>query len=303
MAEQVKPPAGRDKERDKQAKIKRMEEIKQKLAEIEKIESAVKTSAEEFTQDVGAGNFDQVADASAEKMKNVEMLSSQLSDIEAMLQKELGGDVAEGEALPKTALEDIENELAKIEQEIATEEQVELTTIFDKVLELYPWLGDPRKAFMYAIPSDPKSKDFTSWREEWSRVLFDFARLSILHVVYLKKLMGEQPFTQFRDRDKAIAAISDYLVGKKLAKYNSKDKEVLRIYWKSYDEWADEVDKWAHDNAILDPVLLMDLREAEQPFSTLLDEDWEEIFKILKKEKKITLIKLDSGETAIKFIF
>jgi len=278
-----------------------MEEIKRKLAEIDKIESAVKTSAEELAETAGGEDLDAVEEAAAGKMKDVENLTGQLSSFEGMLEKELAGE--QTEEISPQALEDIEAELAKLEQEVATEEEVEVATIYDKVLQLYPWISDPRKAFMYAMPPDPKSKDYSSWRQEWSRVLFDFARLSIIHVVYLKKLMGEQPFANFRERDKALSSIADYLVEQKLANFRSKDKEALRVFWKSYQEWADEVDQWAHDNAILDPVLKDDLREADQPFSSLPDEDWEEVFKILKKEKKITQIKLDSGETAVKFIF
>jgi hypothetical protein len=299
LAEQVRP--REDKERERQAKIKRMEEIKLKLAEIEKIESAVRTSAQELAESTGDESLDTPAEAAAGKMKNVEELTGQLSSIQGLMEQEFAGESME-EISPQ-ALSDIESELAKLEEEVAAEEEVEVATIYDKVLQLYPWIADPRKAFMFAVPPDPKSKDYLSWRQEWSRVIFDFARLSILHVVYLKKLMGEQPFANFRDRDKALASIADYLVEQKLANYKSKDKEALRVYWKSTQEWADEVDQWARDNAVLDPMLKEDLRAADQPFSSLPNEDWDEIFKILKKQKKINQIKLDSGETAIKFLF
>jgi hypothetical protein len=297
LAEQVRPKE--DKERERQAKIKRMEEIKRKLAEIEKIESAVKTSAQELAEATGDETLDTNAEA-AGKMKSVEDLTGQLSSIQGLMEQEFAGEGTE-EISPQ-ALSDIENELAKLEEEVATEEEIEVATIYDKILQLYPWISDPRKAFMYAVPPDPKSKDFMSWRQEWSRVIFDFARLSILHVVYVKKLMGEQPFANFRERDKALASIADYLVEQKLANYKSKDKEALRIYWKSHQEWADEVYEWASDNALLDPVLKEDLRAADQPFSTLPDEDLDEVIKILKKQKKISQIKLDSGETAVKFL-
>lgn len=276
-----------------------MEEIKKRLGELEKAEKAVQKSASKVPASVDS----ETTEATAEKLQEVDTLSGQLANVEAMLDKELGG-VTEGiSEVPAKTLEEIESELARLEGEIAKEEEVKVQTTSDKLKEIYPWIAENRSEFMYAIPPNPNSKDFSSWQEEWSRVLFDYARLTILHVLYMKKLMGEPPFADFRDRDHAIELIANFLVEKKLAKWITKSREELRVYWKSMEELAGEVDKWARDNAVLDPMLIQEFKDADQVFSTIPDEEWDEIFKILKKQKKISLIKLDSGQQAIKFLF
>ncbi len=309
MAEQVRPPEDKEKERkekERQAKLKRLAEVKKKLAELEKIDKVVQKSATEAAASAGSETAEATADsetteATKEKLGEVDDLTSQLGDIEAMLDKEAGVTPEGVSEIPTKTLEQIETELARLETEVAKEAQEKVLTAYEKLKEIYPWMTETRSEFMYAIPPDPKSKDFASWQEDWSRVLFDYARLAVLHVLYMKKLLGEPPFSNFRDRDKAVELIANYLVGKKLARWITKSREEIRILWKSLEEMAGEVEKWATENVGSEPVILQELKDAGQIFSTLPDEEWEEIFKILKKQKKITMIKLDSGQEAIKF--
>ena len=55
-----------------------------------------------------------------------------------------------------------------------------------------------------------------------------------------------------------------------------------------------------HDLGKLEPIMIYEIREANLEFSNLPKEDLEAIFKILSKEKRGKIIKLDDGEISIK---
>ncbi len=304
MAEIERPPEDKEKkekerkEKERQAKLKRMAELKKRMAELEKIDKAVQKTATETAATAGS----ETAEATKEKLGEVDVLTSQLGDIEAMLDKEAGVTQEGISEIPTKTLEQIEAELTKLETEVAKEAEEKILTTFEKLKETYPWIAETRMEFMYAIPPNPKSKDFSSWQEDWSRVLSDYARLTMLHILYISKLLGEKPFCDFRDRDQAIKLIANYLVEKKLAKWITKSREELRVYWKSMEELANDVEKWGAENAGGVPVIAQELKDADQAFSTIPEEEWDEIFKILKKRKKISVDKTDSGQVYVKFL-
>ncbi len=299
-----------------------MAEIKKRLAELEKGEKALQKSAASAAASVGAETAEvtkervgaetaeatkepvdtETTEATAEKLQEVDTLTGDLAKIEAMFEKQLGGTTEGITELPAKTLEQIDAELTRLEGEVTKEEEKQAQTAFDQLKEKYPWITENRMEFMYAIPPNPKSKDFTSWQDDWSKVLSDYARLSVLHVLYISKLLAEKPFSEFRDRDQAIRLIGDYLVDKKLAKWTTKNREELRVLWKSKEELASDIEKWGTENAGTEPVIVQELKGADQVFSTIPEDEWEEIFKILKKRKKITVDKTDSGQIFIKFL-
>jgi hypothetical protein len=75
----------------------------------------------------------------------------------------------------------------------------------------------------------------------------------------------------------------------------------LRVYWKTLEAWSDEIYKWCYENGKIEPVMIYELREATQEdFSSLPLEDLEEIFKILAKNRKAIILKLENGQKAFK---
>ena len=154
---------------------------------------------------------------------------------------------------------------------------------------------------MYSIPNKKTDlKDYESWKQEWTKVLFDYARYALLHILYLRKLESEKPFSKFEDRSTALQEIADGLVDKKQAEWLSKSKEKLRVYWKSLDNWAEEIYKWAMEISPLEPILIFEIRDSNKPFSTLPSDDIIKIFKMLEKDKKGKIIKLENGELSFK---
>jgi len=154
---------------------------------------------------------------------------------------------------------------------------------------------------MYSIPNKKNSiKDYESWKNEWSKVLYDYARYAILHILYLRKLESEKPFSNFEDRHTALQEIAQALVDKKQAEWLSKSKEKLRVYWKSIDNWAEEIYEWAMEISPLEPILVFEIRESNKEFSNLPNEDLIKIFKILEKDRRGKIIKSDDGQISFK---
>ena len=199
----------------------------------------------------------------------------------------------------------IESQLQVLEEEIVGEKgliEIELSP-YEKLLNDYPWLEEAKYEFMYSIPNKKKNpSDYESWRTEWAKVLFDYAKCAILHILYLRQLYSEKPFSNFQDRQKAIKKIADELVEQKLAKFLSKKEEKLRIYWKTLDLWAVDLYDWALDFGKIEPILIYEIREAQKEFSNLPKLDIEEIFRILSKDNRGTIIKTDDGQIAFKII-
>jgi hypothetical protein len=131
-------------------------------------------------------------------------------------------------------------------------------------------------------------------------VLFDYARYAILHILYLRQTESEKPFSNFDDRKKALEEIADELVTKEQAEWLSKTKEKLRVYWKSLDNWAEEIYEWAMEISPLEPILIFEIRESNREFSKLPSEDIVKIFRMLEKEKRGKIIELDDGQISFK---
>ena len=197
----------------------------------------------------------------------------------------------------------IEIELREIELEIVKEREAvtqEIST-YELLLNDYPWLEEKRYIFMYSIPNKKTDlKDYESWKREWSKVLFDYARYAILHILYLRQSESEKPFSNFEDRKQALEEIAEELINKEQAEWLSKSKEKLRVYWKSLDNWAEEIYDWAMEISPLEPILIFEIRESNKAFSKLPNDDIIKIFKMLEKDKRGTIIRLDDDQVSFK---
>ena len=163
---------------------------------------------------------------------------------------------------------------------------------------LHDWLEDVRYEFMYARPKN--KQDSEEWLEEWSKVMFDFAAIERKHVIYVQELLKSEPFSKLRTRKKSVVKIGNKLKDKKLAIWLVK-KEKLRVYWKSLDEWANDIYDWAFENSITEPMLVYNFKETDEDFATLPDEEYREIFKILEQNKKGRIVKSSDNKLAIIF--
>ena len=273
------------KELERLRELKKQKELKEKEA-LKEAPPDIKDEAIK-TEEIYKGNLEEIED--------------RLNDIDKYLLKQF-------EQMDKTTYAEnasyIESQLQKLEEEIVGEKGViekELSP-YEKLLGDYPWIEEPKYAFMYAIPNKKKNPtDYQSWKTEWAKVLFDYAKCAILHIIYLRELYTEKPLGNFDDRKKAIHVIAQELVDQELAKFLSKKEEQLRIYWKTLDFFADDIYEWAIDNGKLEPILIYEIRESKLEFSNLPKIDLEEIFRMLSKDDKGNIIKLEDGQMAFKF--
>ncbi len=236
------------------------------------------------------------------ELKTLGQMEEKLQKIDDYLVKQLGGIPQEN---PQVTPENIEAQLQELEEEIVGEKGILEKQIapYELLLKQYPWLEQKRFEFMYTVPNKKiNPADYKSWKTEWAKVLYDYAKFAVLHILYIRQIHGEKPFSNFQDRENAIREIAEELIDQDLARWVSKKKEGIRIYWKTLEIWAEEIYSWAADSGKIEPILLFEIKEAQKEFSTLPDDDLEEIFKILSKDRRGSLIKLDNGQIALKIL-
>jgi len=291
MERQREKPKEETKEIQKEPE-KELEDLRKELTRLKELKRQKELQSQEVNKIEEAN--------SVEDLLPSEEIESRLDKIEDFLTSKLG---KVDEKTYQNNAEQIEHELQAIELEIIGEKAAvskEIST-YDLLINDHPWLEESRYVFMYSIPNKKTDlKDYESWKQEWSKVLFDYARYALLHILYLRKLESEKPFAKFEDRNTALQEIADDLVDKKQAEWLSKSKEKLRVYWKSLDNWAEEIYQWAMEISPLEPILVFEIRDSNKPFSTLPSDDIIKIFKMLEKDKKGKIIKLENGELSFK---
>ncbi len=285
---------------EKEKTEKELEELRKELArlkELKKKKELERKKEAESRDDIETEHED--GEVSVSKSQDIE---ARLDKIEDFLTSKLGE--VDLKAYEQNA-EEVEQELKLIEREIVGEKGViskEVTT-YELLVNDYPWLEEKRYIFMYTLPNKKQDlRDFESWKNEWSKVLFDYARYAILHILYLRQLESEKPFSKFEDRSEALKEIAEELVEREQAEWLSKSKEKLRVYWKSLDNWAQEIYEWALEISPLEPILIFEIRESNKEFSNLPKEDIIKIFKMLEKDNKGIIIKAENGQISFKII-
>lgn len=287
----------RSKEIPKEVKEKaekELEELRKELARLRKLKSEKEQLEREAVQK-------EIIKQENTKAADLTGLEAQFDKLEDFLSSELG---EMDQNAYKQHAEQIEVELQVLEEEIVGEKGLieKKLTAYETLIENYPWLEEERKKFMYTMPDKDRNKnDYVSWKTEWAKVLFDYARFAVLHIIYIRELNAEKPFSKFTKREQYIIEIAEELIYHKQAKWLSKKKDKLRVYWKTLEVWSDEIYQWAYDNGKIEPIMIYELREAKQEdFSSLPLEDLEEIFRILAKNRRAKVLKLENGKLAFK---
>ncbi|MFX1590105.1 MAG: hypothetical protein ACFFC1_18350, partial [Promethearchaeota archaeon] len=139
-----------------------------------------------------------------DKLENI--LSSKLGEID--------------EKLYRQHAEQVEAELQALEVEILGEKGLieKKLTVYENLLKAYPWLEEERKKFMYSMPDKKQNKnDYVSWKVEWAKVLFDYARFAVLHIIYIREVSSEKPFLNFTKREEYVKEIAEELISQNQA--------------------------------------------------------------------------------------
>ncbi len=161
------------------------------------------------------------------------------------------------------------------------------------------------KKYYWARPNPHKHADlYQSWLEEWSNFLMKWAEATRSHVVSVPQLLAEFPFNNPINKAKLlepeIREICEYLIQKKLAKWYDKNKRRLRIYWKSLEEFAEDLYDWAFLRGE-SFATLMDLAQAGQPWSNLPPRELQQLMELLVREGRAEWA--DEEKRTIQFVY
>jgi len=287
----------RTEEIPKEIKVKAekgLEELRKELTRLRKLKEEKEDLEREATQK-------EIIKQEDTKETDLNYIEEEFDKLQDLLSSQLGK--ADQKAYKQHA-EHIEAELQMLEEEIIGEKGLieKKLNAYENLIEAYPWLEEERKKFMYSMPDNNRQKnDYISWKTEWAKVLFDYARFAVIHIIYVRELNSEKPFSNFTNREQYIIEIVEELINQKQAKWLSKKKNKVRVYWKTLEVWSDEIYNWAYENGKIEPILIYEIREAkQQDFSNLPLEDLEEIFKILAKNRRAKVMKLEDGQLAFK---
>ncbi len=161
------------------------------------------------------------------------------------------------------------------------------------------------KKYYWARPDPRKHPDLhQSWLEEWGSFLLKWAEATRTHVVSIPHLISEFPFNnpiiKAKLLEPEIREICEHLIYKNLAKWYDKTKRRLRIYWKTLEEFAEDLYDWAFLRGE-SFATLMDLVQAGQPWSNLPPKELQQLMEFLVKERRAEWA--DEEKRTIQFIY
>ena len=142
-----------------------------------------------------------------------------------------------------------EDETAVLVMPVTEEEEKQLEELAKKAIEKlssrFVWIAKRgRYGFMFVIPT--VEADIEQWGAEWAGFTVDYCREMLLHIVSTRTLVMLDPFNDIRpDRHQAVKIILGVLVKEELGRWIDEAEGIIRITWKTDDEWADEIRQWA----------------------------------------------------------
>lgn len=132
---------------------------------------------------------------------------------------------------------------------VTEEEEKKLEELARKAVEKlsrrFVWIAKRgRYGFMFVIPTS--EGDVEQWGAEWAGFTVDWCREMLMHIVSTRTLVMLDPFNDIRpDRHQAVKIILGVLVKEELGRWIDEAEGIIRVTWKTDDEWADEIRRWA----------------------------------------------------------
>lgn len=165
------------------------------------------------------------------------------------------------------------------------------------------WVKAP---WMYIKPK--KESQVESWLESWSAIVLDYSRIFVIHIINVNEIRNVHPFNSNIHNKKMslkqVREVIDHLVKQSVAKWlDEKTKTRARIYWKTNEEWADDLlDFMIETGRVVEIHSLFDLSQLQQQWSDLPTDDLiivcemlveNKVAKWLNKEKTIIQFEAD----------
>jgi hypothetical protein len=165
------------------------------------------------------------------------------------------------------------------------------------------WVKAP---WMYIKPK--KESQVESWLESWSAIVLDYSRIFVIHIININEIRNVHPFNNNINNKKMslkqVREVIDHLVNQSVAEWlDEKTKTRARIYWKTNEEWADNLlDFMIETGRVVEIHSLFDLSQLQQQWSDLPADDLiivcemlveNQVAKWLNKEKTIIQFEAD----------
>ena len=165
------------------------------------------------------------------------------------------------------------------------------------------WVKAP---WMYIKPK--KESQVESWLESWSAIVLDYSRIFVIHIINVNEIRNVHPFNNTVNNKKMslkqVREVIDHLVKQSVAEWlDEKTKTRARIYWKTNEEWADNLlDFMIETGRVVEIHSLFDLSQLQQQWSDLPADDLiivcemlveNKVAKWLNKEKTIIQFEAD----------
>jgi hypothetical protein len=195
---------------------------------------------------------------------------------------------------------DVDSELRRLEQQVAVEgrdrtigkssnqteiqgaNEEEIQPTSGTVMEYPKWIDYP---WMYSRPV--KLEFLDSWLKDWCDLILKWCQSTVHHVAGLKDFVTSKPFDRLPEKE--LRDILQYVVDRGLGKWIDKEKTVVRVMWRSLEEWASELYEWAYDNGV-DMLDIFLIKSANKAFSTLPVSDIRAVMDLMVKNKQMKWI-------------
>jgi hypothetical protein len=155
------------------------------------------------------------------------------------------------------------------------------------------WLSKP---WMYTKPKNIEL--LTKWRETWVTYITTYAQQHNIHIININDLKRETPFNKMDNE--SLEDIINAVVNQGYGKWLDKNQKNLRIYWRSFEKWAEQLVQTARKKEKLVIIGIKDIVELEPALSNMPEKDIEIILNIMIQQniarwidKKKKIIKIN----------
>ncbi|MHA2249696.1 MAG: hypothetical protein ACXAD7_05005 [Candidatus Kariarchaeaceae archaeon] len=156
-----------------------------------------------------------------------------------------------------------------------------------RFLENLPtWTSKP---WMFVQPTH--QTQLASWLDSWKLVVLDYARTFSYHVINITVILEQHPFKNMKNNKRltkdSIEQIINKMIDEGLAKWLDDNHILVRIYYKTNEEWSAIILEYLTDTGLAAEVLtLYEIEKIDQEWSSLPREELVEIFDILVDQQR-----------------
>jgi len=138
----------------------------------------------------------------------------------------------------------------------------------------------------------------TKWRETWVTYIVTYAQQHNIHVININDLKREDPFNKMDNE--SFEDIINAVVNQGYGKWLDKNQKNLRIYWRSFEKWAEHIVQIARKKEKSVIIGIRDIVDLEPVLYNMPEKDIEIILdKMIQQnlarwiDKKKKIIKID----------